>query len=80
MISSRLLCLFGLLLPVLLLLLPILLPPALIRLAHFTSKVSAYLEHKLAADLSVKSWAYIVVGAGSAGSVVAGRLMILFSS
>ena len=54
-------------------------PPALIRLAHFTSKVSAYLEHKLAADLSVKSWEYIVVGAGSAGSVVAGRLMILFS-
>ena len=79
MISSRLLCLFGLLLPVLLLLLPILLPPTLIRLAHLTSKASAYLEHKLDADLSAKSWEYIVVGAGSAGSVVAGRLMILFS-
>ena len=78
MISSRLLCLFGLLLPALLLL-PILLPPTLIRLAHLTSKASAYLEHKLAADLSAKSWEYIVVGAGSAGSVVAGRLMILFS-
>ena len=79
MISSRFLCLFGLLLPALLLLLPILLPPTLIRLAHLTSKVSAYLEHKLAADLAVKSWEYIVVGAGSAGSVVAGRLLILFS-
>ena len=74
MISGRLLCCFSLLLPVLLLLLPVLLPPLLIRLAATTSKASAYLDHKLGADLTSQSWEYIVVGAGSAGSVVAGRL------
>ena len=75
MISGRLLCCFSLLLPVLLLLLPVLLPPLLIRLVEFTSRATAYLDHKLlGVDLTSQSWEYIVVGAGSAGSVVAGRL------
>ena len=74
MTSGRLLCCFSLLLPVLLLLLPVLLPPFLIRLTELTSRATAYLDHKLGADLTSQSWEYIVVGAGSAGSVVAGRL------
>ena len=74
MTNGRLLCCFSLLLPLLLILLPVLLPPFLIRLAEITSRANAYLDHKLGADLTSQSWEYIVVGAGSAGSVVAGRL------
>ena len=66
--------LFWLLLPLLLLLLaPLLLPPLLIHLSCTFSWVSAYTEHLVGPPLA-SSWDYIVVGAGSAGSVVAGRL------
>ena len=74
MTNGRLLCCFSLLLPLLLILLPVLLPPFLIRLAEITFRAAAYLDHKFGADLPSQSWEYIVVGAGSAGSVVAGRL------
>ena len=60
--------------PVLLVLLPILLPPLSIRLSTAASRAAAFLEHRLGADLTATTWDYIVVGAGSAGSVVAGRL------
>ena len=63
-----------LLAPLLLMLLPVLLPPLVIHLTTSTSRASAYMEHLLGEDLSSTSWEYIVVGAGSAGSVVAGRL------
>ena len=68
----RVLC--WLLLPLLFLLLaPLLLPPLLIHLSCTFSWVSAYTEHLVGPSLP-SSWDYIVVGAGSAGSVVAGRL------
>ena len=74
MTNGRLLCFFSLLLPLILVLLPVLLPPFLIHLVEIISRATAYLDHKLGADLTSQSWEYIVVGAGSAGSVVAGRL------
>merc|ERR1719391_1625560 len=63
-----------LLLPLLLLLLPVLLPPILLHLQNYASLATAFLEHRLGGFPTSSSWEYIVVGAGSGGSVVAGRL------
>jgi hypothetical protein len=60
--------------PLLLVLLPLLLPPLSIHLSAAASRAAALLEHRLGADPAATTWDYIVVGAGSAGSVVAGRL------
>ena len=63
-----------LLAPLVLVLLPVLLPPLIIHLTTSFSRASAYMEHLVGEDLSATSWEYIVVGAGSAGCVVAARL------
>ena len=60
--------------PLLLVLLPLLLPPLIINLTTPTSLAMAYIEHRLGEDQASTTWDYIVVGAGSAGCVVAGRL------
>lgn len=60
--------------PLLLVLLPLLLPPLIINLTTSTSLAMAYIEHRLGEDQASTTWDYIVVGAGSAGCVVAGRL------
>ena len=60
--------------PLVLVSLPLLLPPLIINLTTSISKAMAYLEHRLGEDPASTTWDYIVVGAGSAGCVVAGRL------